>query len=146
MTIWQKDFALLMRITPMPKSMASEITAVAEELLPEKTANWVAAGAVAKLILQQENISIHAGVTSVSNVSVNKPLPEFDWSQTELNPVRCPDAVTAKEMQSLIEEVRDAGDTVGGIITCEVKGCPPGMGRPCISQTSGRTLPKQCCP
>jgi chorismate synthase len=33
-------------------------------------------------------------------------------------------------MQTLIEEVRNEGDTIGGIITCVIDGCPPGLGEP----------------
>ena len=95
-----------------------------------ETANWVVAGAIAKLILKQSGISIHAGVTSVGSVAVNSPYTSFDWTQTENNPVRCPDAATATLMQKLIEEVRDAGDTIGGIISCAIEGCPAGLGEP----------------
>ncbi len=95
-----------------------------------ETANWVAAGAIAKIILKQSGIDIHAGVTSVGSVAVNIPHTSFDWSHVEQNPVRCPDPATAVLMQSLIEEVRDEGDTIGGIITCVIDGCPPGLGEP----------------
>lgn len=95
-----------------------------------ETANWVVAGAIAKLILKESGIAIHAGVTSVGSVVVNIPHTSFDWSQTENNPVRCPDPATAILMQTLIEEVRDAGDTIGGTITCVIEGCPAGLGEP----------------
>jgi chorismate synthase len=97
-----------------------------------ETANWVVAGAIAKLILKQSGIAIHAGVTSVGSVAVNIPHPSFDWTQTENNPVRCPDPATAILMQTLIEEVRDAGDTIGGSITCVIEGCPAGLGEPVL--------------
>jgi chorismate synthase len=95
-----------------------------------ETANWVAAGAIAKLILQKQGIQIHAAVSSVGNISVEIPIESFDWEYAEQNPVRCPDPSSVSAMQSLIEEVRDAGDTIGGIITCVINGCLPGLGEP----------------
>ena len=95
-----------------------------------ETANWVAAGAIAKLILQKEGIQIHAGVTSVGNIKVATSHETFDWKYAESNVVRCPDSATTDAMLKLIEEVRDAGDTIGGVITCIIDGCPPGLGEP----------------
>lgn len=99
-----------------------------------ETANWVAAGAIAKLILQQEGIQINAGVTSVGNINVETPITSLDWEQAEKNSVRCPDHLSAVAMQALIEEVRDAGDTIGGIITCVINRCPPGLGEPVFNK------------
>src|SRR4029453_14292233 len=44
--------------------------------------------------------------------------------------VRCPDAAAAKKMISLVEQIRDAGDSVGGVIECVARGIPPGIGQP----------------
>ncbi len=95
-----------------------------------ETANWVAAGAIAKLILQQENIQIRAAVTQVGNLGFMGEIDTYDWAFAEQNVVRCPDRTMAKEMESLIEHVKSDGDTVGGIITCVIDGCPPGFGEP----------------
>jgi chorismate synthase len=95
-----------------------------------ETANWVAAGAIAKLILKQEGIQINAGVTSMGSIQITSPHDSFDWNYAESNPIRCPDPASTASMLSLIQEVRDAGDTIGGIITCMIKGCPPGLGEP----------------
>ena len=54
----------------------------------------------------------------------------YDLAKTELNNVRCPDEEVAARMEELIARVKAEGDTVGGIITCVVKGCPPGLGEP----------------
>lgn len=95
-----------------------------------ETANWVAAGAIAKQILSKEGISIQAAVTSVGNVETLIPIDHFDWGYTSQNDVRCPDPLLANHMQTCIEHARDTGDTVGGIITCVITGCPPGLGEP----------------
>ena len=44
--------------------------------------------------------------------------------------VRCPDALKAKEMENLILDVKGRGDTIGGVVTCVIKGCPIGVGEP----------------
>ena len=95
-----------------------------------ETANWVVAGAIAKLILAQHDIKINAAVSSVGPVQIEIPIEAFDWEFAENNPVRCPDPSTSISMHTLIEETRDAGDTIGGTITCVITGCPPGLGEP----------------
>ena len=54
----------------------------------------------------------------------------YDLANAETNIVRCPDTMVAKEMEDLIASVKAKGDTIGGIITCVIKGCPPGLGEP----------------
>lgn len=95
-----------------------------------ETASRVVAGAFAKLALRQMGISIHAYTEQVGSTSVGKPYTALDLSQTEANPVRCPDQEVAAAMKALIEEVRKEGDTIGGIISCVIKGAPVGLGEP----------------
>jgi chorismate synthase len=90
----------------------------------------VVAGALAKLALRQLNISVQAYTSQVGNILLDKDYRKYDLSMTETNIVRCPDPVKADEMIQLISEVRAAGDTIGGVITCVVKGCPAGLGEP----------------
>ncbi len=87
-------------------------------------------GALAKLALNQLGISIQAYVSQVGNIALEKDYRLYDLSQTENNPVRCPDAEKAKEMEDLIFKTKGQGNTIGGIITCVVKGCPVGLGQP----------------
>ena len=95
-----------------------------------ETAARVAAGAVAKMLLRQYGISVQAYVRRVGEVSLDKDYRELDLSHTESNPVRCPDPETAGKMTDLILEVRKAGDTIGGTVSCVVAGCPAGLGEP----------------
>ena len=88
------------------------------------------AGALAKLALRQYGISIIAYTSQVGPIALNRDYRQYDLSKTESNVVRCPDAEKAKEMIHLIEQVKTEGDTVGGVITCVVKGCPVGLGEP----------------
>lgn len=87
-------------------------------------------GALAKLALQQLGVSITAYTSQVGNIAVSRDYSSLDFSEIERNTVRCPDAEKARLMEQLITEVKADGDTIGGIITCVVKGCPVGVGEP----------------
>ena len=88
------------------------------------------AGALAKLALRQLGISVQAYTSQVGDIALERDYHLYDLSQTESNAVRCPDVEKAQQMIELIEQVKAEGDTIGGVITCVVKGCPPGLGEP----------------
>ncbi len=87
-------------------------------------------GALAKLALQQLGISVTAYTSQVGDIKLEKDYHLYDLGTIEDNPVRCPDQAKAKQMEELIAGVKAQGDTVGGIITCVIKGCPVGLGEP----------------
>ncbi|WP_028892995.1 chorismate synthase [Tenacibaculum sp. 47A_GOM-205m] len=93
-----------------------------------ETANWVVAGALAKQLIN--HININAFTSSVGDVFMMKPYQELDFSKTESNIVRCPDEKSAEIMIDKINEIRKAGDTIGGTITCVVQNVPVGLGEP----------------
>ncbi len=98
-----------------------------------ETAARVAAGAIAKLLLQKNGIEIFAHVTAVGQI--NAPNLTTDNLQDLLairedNIVRCADPAVANQMIDFIDSVRKDGDTVGGKIGCVVKNCPAGLGEP----------------
>ena len=95
-----------------------------------ETAARVAAGAVAKLFLRQKNIAIHAYVSQVGSLALEKPYQTLDFAQTEENIVRCPDPETADRMIALIDETRKKRDTIGGIVSGVIQGVPVGLGEP----------------
>ena len=94
----------------------------------------VVGGAIAKQLLTQLNISVQAYVNSVGNIAVNKPYTELDLAKTETNIVRCPDVDIAKKMIARIEEAGHNHDTVGGTISCVIKGVPAGWGAPVFNK------------
>ena len=94
------------------------------------TISRVVGGALAKLVLQQLGISVTAYTSQVGPIAIDKDYRHYDLAMAEQNAVRCPDPEKAKEMEALIQEVKAEGDTIGGIITCVVKGCPAGLGEP----------------
>ena len=87
-------------------------------------------GALAKLALRNLGITVQGYVSQVGNITLDNDYHHYDLNQTESNAVRCPDVEKAKAMEDLIMEVKNQGDTIGGVITCVVKGCPTGLGEP----------------
>jgi chorismate synthase len=87
-------------------------------------------GALAKLALKQLGITIQAYTSQVGDIALDKDYRKYNLELAEQNIVRCPDPEKAEQMEQLIAGVKAKGDTVGGIITCVIKGCPPGLGEP----------------
>ncbi|MBK8659693.1 MAG: chorismate synthase [Bacteroidetes bacterium] len=95
-----------------------------------ETAARVAAGSVAKMLLQQAGISVSAYVSAVGPVKLVSAYTTLSLEQAEKNIVRCPDTATAERMITYIDEVRAKGDTVGGIVSCVIQHAPAGLGEP----------------
>jgi chorismate synthase len=94
----------------------------------------VVAGGLAKQMLARNGITIQAFVSQVGEITLEKSYTELDLSKTEENMVRCPDSSTAEQMISRIEAAAADRDTVGGVITCVVKGVPAGWGEPVFNK------------
>lgn len=94
-----------------------------------ETAARVASGAVAKLLLKKTGVSVSAFVSQVGDIKAPH-YTQLNLDNTENNIVRCPDEATAEKMIALIDQVRHDRDTVGGIVTCVIKGSPVGLGEP----------------
>ena len=92
------------------------------------------AGALAKFVLKQLSINTKDFTSQVGNISLSKDYRQYDLSRVEENIVRCPDEKKAAEMIALIDEVRAAGDTIGGVITCVVQNMPVGLGDPVFNK------------
>ncbi|MCQ2223841.1 MAG: chorismate synthase [Bacteroidaceae bacterium] len=99
-----------------------------------ETISRVVAGALAKLALNQLGITIQAYTSQVGNIALDRDYQRYDLSLIETNAVRCPDPEKAKEMEQLILEVKADGDTIGGVVTCVIKGCPAGLGEPAFGK------------
>ena len=95
-----------------------------------ETVARVVGGAFAKMFLKQYGIRITAYTSQVGSIALSNAWDSYDFSLIEQNPVRCPDPVKAEEMAALIAQVKAEGDTIGGVITCVMEGCPVGLGEP----------------
>jgi chorismate synthase len=95
-----------------------------------ETAARVAAGAIAAQWLRQLGISIQAFVSSVGDIRWDEDWSSVSEAAIESNAVRCPDQEAAAKMEALIATLKAEGDSIGGIITTRVQGCPTGLGEP----------------
>lgn len=99
-----------------------------------ETISRVVGGAFAKLALKQMGISIQAYTQQVGDIILPGTYKDYDLTLTETNDVRCPDPTYAQKMADLITEVKAQGDTIGGVISCVIKGCPVGLGEPAFDK------------
>ena len=95
-----------------------------------ETACRVVAGAIAQQLLSLKGVSIKAYVSQVKDIKVDKSYLDLDLSKIDDNIVRCPDLNIAKDMISLINKVRNDGDSLGGKITGVAINVPTGWGEP----------------
>lgn len=90
----------------------------------------VVAGALAKLALRQLGIQITAFTSQVGPYILEKDYTQYDLTRIEENSVRCPDQELATKMANYIYKIKGEGNTIGGVISCVIKGCPIGLGQP----------------
>lgn len=95
-----------------------------------ETACRVVGGAIARQLLTAEGVQVSAFVRQVGNVLVEHAYTELDLAGVWGSDVRCPDPRAAASMTQLIEQVRSEGDSIGGSISCVVRGAPAGLGEP----------------
>lgn len=93
-----------------------------------ETACRVVGGAIARQLLK--GVTIQAYVSAVGEISISDDYSKLDLSQTDSNIVRCPDSAKAAEMIELIDKTRKEGETIGGVVSCVIKGVPAGWGEP----------------
>lgn len=97
------------------------------------TAPMVAAGAVAKQLLQQvANIEWCVFVSQIGSVSTS--MLQADIASIDASPLRCPDAQATKAMLQEIDTCQEQGDTLGGRIHCHITGVPTGWGEPVFNK------------
>ncbi len=112
-----------------------------------ETATRVAAGAVAKKILEIYGIITIGFLSEAGGISVGKRIgeiiPPSNISLTEVSelrkqiyssPVRCPLPEISDKIEQLIVQVAKEGDSIGGIVELRSFGVPPGLGDPVFSK------------
>jgi len=97
-----------------------------------ETVNWVAAGAIAKQVLDQSayDVRVKAHVTQVGEITAPEVSFEEMLEHTEDNDVRCAHPETAERMREAIDEYQQEGDSIGGSVYFECRGVPRGLGAP----------------
>lgn len=97
-----------------------------------ETIGTVASGAVAGKILREKfNIDIVAWVSSVGEIdSVPVDSNRISRADVDSTTIRCPDHAAAAQMEKLVAELKEIGDSVGGVVTCVIRNVPVGLGEP----------------
>ena len=100
---------------------------VLERASARETASRVAVGAVCKRYLEEFGMSFHSHTVQIGDVDAIVPA-EIDWDALEESPVRCSDTSAAEKMVAAIDDARNAGDTLGGVVEGIVHNVPIGLG------------------
>ena len=97
-----------------------------------ETIGRVAAAAVAQQILKalSPGIEVLAWVKSIQDLDAEVDAETITAETIESNIVRTGDPAMVEPMIELIKTVRADGNSVGGVVECVVRGCPPGLGEP----------------
>lgn len=101
-----------------------------------ETVGRVAAGAVAKKLLDLRGVHILGHVVELGGIRAKTVSIEEVRENTEKNPVRCADPDAAVEMEAMIHAARSEGDSVGGIVELIGIGVPEGVGEPVFDKLS----------
>ncbi|GLI72247.1 bifunctional chorismate synthase/riboflavin reductase [NAD(P)H] aro2 [Penicillium ochrochloron] len=121
-----------------------------------ETIGRVAAGAIAEKYLKlSHNVEIVAFVSSVGNEYLFPPTPEHPTASTNpeylklletidrptvdsFAPIRCPETGASERMTKVVEQFRDAQDSIGGTVTCVIRNVPVGLGEPCFDKLEAK--------
>ena len=98
-----------------------------------ETVARVAAGAVAKKILDQKGIEVFAYTLALAGIKAQK----LDFGEIYKNTLFCPDPEAVPLIIQRLKEIKESGDSVGGVVEIRAKGCPAGLGEPVFAKLDG---------
>ncbi len=101
-----------------------------------ETAMRVAAGAVARKVLEREKIAITGYLTQIGEKKIDRT--KIDFTQIDQNDFFCPDAIAAKNFEDYLTEIRKSGDSVGAVVEVVAKNVPAGFGEPIYNKLDAR--------
>ena len=101
------------------------------------TIGHVIGGAIAKKLLKTQNIEIISHVTQIGDIKAESQDFNTIKENIEKNPVRCADLKAAKQMEELILDKKQEGDSVGGIVETIAVNVPAGLGEPVFERLDG---------
>ncbi len=91
-----------------------------------ETSARTAAGSVAKQLLATLGIDIHAYTKKAGGIQCET----YDRSVIEENPMRACDPIAAEKMMDRLKALVSEHNSMGGIVECQIKNVPPGIGEP----------------
>jgi len=95
-----------------------------------ETVARVAAGAVAKILLDTHGIKVFAYTLALGGIRAQ----ELNFDEIYENPLFCPDPEAAELIMQRLQEVKDSGDSLGGVVEIRAQGCPAGLGEPVFAK------------
>jgi len=95
-----------------------------------ETAARVAAGAMAKLLLQKFGVRVLGYAKEIAGVRCEVEDAEKAFEVAESSPLKMPDRDAEKEAERRLKQAMEEGDSVGGVVEVVVKNAPPGLGEP----------------
>ena len=99
----------------------------------------VAAGAVAKKLLFASGVSVIAWVSEIAGITLPAPGDDgFDFEEIERSPLRIPGKKNEHNVLLKLEELKNDGDSAGGIVSCIARGVPAGLGEPVFDKLDAR--------
>jgi chorismate synthase len=104
-----------------------DVRPILERASARETAARVAVGGVCKRFLEEFGLGFHSHTVQIGEVAADVP-DEIDWTAVEESAVRCADAAAADRMVAAIDDARNSGDTLGGVVEGRVTGVPIGLG------------------
>jgi len=109
------------------KYFQSDVRNILERASARETAARVAAGSVARRLLEEFGVQIHSHSICIGGVWA-RPQGPIDWQRVEESPVRCADPEAEHKMIKAIDDAKEAGDTVGGVVEVVAENVPIGLG------------------
>ena len=103
-----------------------------------ETAVRVVAGAIAKQFLFTKGISIFSYISQIGKIVENQHYTNLNFDKISKNPIFTPNEKTANLMLQEIENAQKNGDSVGGVITCVIRGVEVGVGEPIFDKLQAR--------
>jgi len=104
-----------------------------------ETIGRVAAGAIAEKILKMKfGVDIVAWVSSVGEIDGDVDVSSINRDIVDQTMVRCPDQAASKKMEEAIVAAKEAGDSLGGVITCVCRNVPAGWGEPVFDKLEAK--------
>ena len=104
-----------------------DVRNVLERASARETAARVAAGSIALRLLSEFGVELHSHVVAIGGQWAHVEVP-IDWGLVEESPVRCADPEAGQRMIAIIDEAKEAGDTVGGVVEVVATEVPIGLG------------------
>ena len=101
-----------------------------------ETVARVAGGAVAKHILAKEGIDLISYTIQCMDIKSKEMTFEEAKNNYRRNEINCPDLEAAEKMEKRVLEIKDEGETAGGILELRINGVPAGLGEPVFDKLS----------